>query len=97
MIQNIFSFKKFKQIKIMEMQELLSQISELEKKQEYDFWYSAKMESHCGKMELIFGYKPQKRYFKGKAYTECCDKGDKPSENFNDFVFVGSGTFADVT
>lgn len=60
-----------------------------------DFYYSR---SH-----LITAIAADRKYeithFNGNKYTECVPHGEKPStiNNFDDLIFLGTGTVADIT
>lgn len=60
-------------------------------KQEFDFYFSLKQlkELESFYMSITFCF------FKGRLYSECCEKGTK--SKFDDAVFIGSGFFKDIS
>jgi hypothetical protein len=63
-----------------------------------DFYYSKKLDSFLLSNQRRKDSDVAISKFKGKVFTECCDVGEKPvTSYFSDLVFLGSGTFKDVT
>lgn len=60
----------------------------------YDFYYSKKQEDIIRSIYMRDNVRTI-CYFKGQVYTECRNHGKKPSGNFDDFIFLGTGTFKD--
>jgi len=60
-----------------------------------DFYYSAKHDAHLAGFSGMIT-PPSKNTFKGQPYTQCQCAGTKLETNFNDYVYVGTGTDDDI-
>lgn len=61
--------------------------------QELDFYYSKQQENIQRSLYRKI------HSFKGRIYTECCDKGfyKNKKNNFDDSIYLGSGFYSDIT
>lgn len=60
----------------------------------YDFYYSEKQKNVLYDTSLIKN--EPLRLFKGCLYTECTIEGRKLTGKWDDYIFIGTGTFDDV-